>query len=215
MEPEQMSRSPHRGSDLHRFITFIDACVAIAITLLVLPLVEAAGDADRSVPLHRFLHEHQNLFFSFLLSFVVIATIWTGHHRYMSQVAAADHPMMLWILAWTLCLVLLPAPTALLSHYDSKSGTVPLYIGLLLISSLCSAGLAFHVSRKPELWAEGVTKADVLPASAIAMVACYVVALALGTLVPDVNFAALFLLFFAGPLEALVRRRMIARSVQQ
>ncbi len=39
------SRRPERSRDLERFITFIDAIVAIAITLLVLPLV----DRHRSV----------------------------------------------------------------------------------------------------------------------------------------------------------------------
>jgi hypothetical protein len=36
-----------RSRDFERFITFIDAIVAIAITLLVLPLVDLATELDR------------------------------------------------------------------------------------------------------------------------------------------------------------------------
>lgn len=188
---------PH---DLHRFLTFIDACIAIAVTLLVLPLVDAAGEARSSQSLGHFLREHESLFFSFLLSFVVIARLWTAHHRYMRHVAESDEAVVRWVLAWTLCLVLIPVPNALISSFDSRSGVVPLYIGLLLASAICSSGLAVHVSRHPELLYDGVGAAEVSPVPAMAMVACYTGALALGTAVAAVNFYALLLLVLADPL---------------
>ena len=39
-------QEPVRSRDLERFITFIDAIVAIAITLLVLPLVDLATEIE-------------------------------------------------------------------------------------------------------------------------------------------------------------------------
>jgi uncharacterized membrane protein len=214
VKSEPAVNTSHRGRDLHRFLTFIDACVAIAVTLLVLPLVEAAGDVQKGVPLSRFLDDHQNLFWSFLLSFLVIAMIWSGHHSYVSNIGAADFWFVRWVLGWTLCLVLVQVPTALISRYDSDSGTVPLYIGLLLVSALFSAGLATHVSRTRDLWAEGVTAADVAPISAWVTVGCYAVALALGTAIPHVNFYALLTLVLIGPLAGELRRRKFG-SVEQ
>jgi uncharacterized membrane protein len=205
----------HRGHDLHRFLTFIDACIAIAVTLLVLPLVEAAGGVEKSVPLSNFLDDHQSLFWSFLLSFTVIAMIWSGHHTYVSLIGAADRHFVLWVLGWTLCLVLLPVPTALISRYDSDSGTVPLYVGLLLGSALFSAGLATHVSRTPTLWAEGVTAADVSPIPAWVTVGCYAVALAVGTTIPNVNFYALLVLVLVGPISGRLPGRRAVSSVEQ
>ncbi|MCW2785097.1 MAG: conserved rane protein of unknown function [Marmoricola sp.] len=196
-----------RGHDLHRFLTFIDACIAIAVTLLVLPLIEAAGDADKGVPLSTFLDHHQSQFWSFLLSFAVIAQIWNGHHGYVSLVHAADQWFFTWVFAWTLCLVLLPVPTALISRYDSHSGIVPLYIGLLLANSLFSAGMATHVWRTPALWAPDVTAADVAPVGSWVMVGCYVVALAVGTLFPGVNFYALLTLVLSAPIARWWRAR--------
>jgi uncharacterized membrane protein len=196
----------HRGHDLHRFLTFIDACIAIAVTLLVLPLIEAAGDVEKGVPLSTFLDDHQSQFWSFLLSFAVIAQIWIGHHSYVSLVHAADRRFVTWVLGWTLCLVLLPVPTALISTYDADTGIVPLYIGLLLASALLSAGMATHVWRTPALWAPEVTAADVAPISSWVMVGCYAVALLVGSLVPDVNYYALLTLMLSGPITRVLRR---------
>lgn len=206
MTSDLQQPSVHRGHDLHRFLTFVDACIAIAVTLLVLPLVEVAGDVGDGVPLSRFLEDHQSQFWSFLLSFVVIAVIWSGHHTYVSNVGAADHLFTRWVLGWTLCLVLLPVPTALISRYDSDSGIVPLYIGLLLVNALFSAGMATHVRRTPALWAEGATARDVSPVSAWVTVGAFAVALGLGT-VDGVHFYALLVLMLSGPATRLARRR--------
>jgi uncharacterized membrane protein len=203
-----VTSAPRRSYDLHRFLTFVDACIAIAVTLLVLPLVEAAGDIGKGVPLSDFLSDHQSLFWSFLLSFGVIALIWTGHHTYVAMVAHADRTFVNCILGWTLCVVLLPVPTALISSYDSGSGIVPLYIGLLLVGSLFSAAMATHVWRSPGLWAAGATAADLVPISAWVTVAAYAVALVLGSLVSDVNFYALLMLVAIGPVSSAVRRRL-------
>ena len=48
-----------RERDLDRFLTFIDAIVAIAITLLVLPLVELTADIDEYDSVARPARDHQ------------------------------------------------------------------------------------------------------------------------------------------------------------
>ena len=199
-----------RSRDLHRFLTFVDACIAIAVTLLVLPLVETATAIKGTVPLSDFLSSHQSLFWSFLLSFGVIALIWTGQHAYVSMVDAADRAFVNWTLGWTLCVVLLPVPTALMSTYNSRSGIVPLYIGLLLVNGLLSAGLATHVWRTPALWAPGVQAFDVAPINAWVTAGCYAIAFVLGATLPSVNFYALLALVLVGPIAGRIRRRLSA-----
>jgi uncharacterized membrane protein len=62
-----------RERDLERFLTFIDAVVAIAITLLVLPLAEAGSEINQDETVAEVLREHVVDIFGFLLSFAVIS----------------------------------------------------------------------------------------------------------------------------------------------
>src|SRR5918998_5814172 len=73
-----------RGLD--RLVTFLDAVVAIAITLLVLPLVDVLPDEGGTVPLGDLLAEEARRFVTFLLSFAVIAQLWLVHHRLVERV---------------------------------------------------------------------------------------------------------------------------------
>lgn len=54
-----------------------DAVVAIAMTLLVLPLVEAVNEVKLDVS--AFATEHTSLFVSFVVSFLVILLFWVAH----------------------------------------------------------------------------------------------------------------------------------------
>jgi uncharacterized membrane protein len=72
-----------RERDLDRFLTFVDAVVAIAITLRVLPLAEVATEVgDGSVgELLRDKDDKLLAFFLSFLSFLVIAQLWMSQHH--------------------------------------------------------------------------------------------------------------------------------------
>lgn len=73
----RVRRVEARERDLDRLLTFVDAVVAIAITLLGLPLAEAAaGLGDRSVA--ELLQDQADHLFGFALSFAVIARLWVA-----------------------------------------------------------------------------------------------------------------------------------------
>ena len=134
-----------------RLMTFADAVVAIAATLLVLPLVEFATDLPEDQGLGEVLVDHAGEIGGFALSFAVIWLLWTAHHREMENFAAFDEVVLRLTLLFLFSIVALPFVTQLLTSNLYDEGATPLYDGVLLAASLSLAGLAWWGRRHPEL----------------------------------------------------------------
>jgi uncharacterized membrane protein len=173
-------------------IFFGDAAVAIAITVLVLPLTEAVPAAiNEHLPALDFIGELQGEIYTFLLSFVVIAQLWFAHHRIFEHVTAYNGTLMRLHLAWVLTIVVLPFPTAMIAGFGEDRFTPLLYIGTVLASSVTLLALTLVVQRNAELRDDGFAERQV--ANAILTTASLVVAFALA-LIPGVGYLALLML---------------------
>jgi uncharacterized membrane protein len=195
-----------RGLD--RFITFLDAVVAIAITLLVLPLAEVIG--GEHVPAHvaDVFTENAAPFGAFLLSFAVIARLWTGHHRMVERVGGYDTTFVLVNLGWVLTIVFLPFATQLAAAYPVRDRlAVGVYIGTITLSSIFLSAAAVLVWRRPALRRTGVTEEDAFPRAAFLTTGLLVLAFALATAIPAVNYYGLLLLLLTGPADRLLPHR--------
>ena len=73
-----------------RLKAFTDAVVAIAMTLLILPLMDSVTDADETSTAAWLAQEWPSLL-TFMLSFVLIANFWLTHHRMFARVERVDH----------------------------------------------------------------------------------------------------------------------------
>ncbi|WP_091246402.1 TMEM175 family protein [Klenkia soli] len=191
--------APHRTErGLDRFATFVDAVVAIAITLLVLPLVDVATEREPGQSVGELLGDHLGQFGAFALSFVVIARLWLLHHAVFERVAAYDPVVVRTSLVWVFTIVVLPFPTELLPLADGGRTVFALYVGDLTLSSLALTVLVLHVARTP-----AVQRAGLVPwpsaAPSVAATALFAVALVLGLLVPAIGFWGLLLQFASGP----------------
>ena len=98
-----------RERDLERLLTFVDAVVAIAITLLVLPLAEVARDV-RTGQVADLLREHADDLVGFTLSFAVIARLWIAQHAIVSTLVRQNGVVLRLLLTWTFTIVFLPSP---------------------------------------------------------------------------------------------------------
>jgi TMEM175 potassium channel family protein len=191
-----------RGLD--RLITFLDAVVAIAITLLVLPLVELVAQEGRETELGALFSHHGSLFVAFLLSFAVIARLWWAHRRLGEQVGAYDWAFVLINLVWVLTIVFLAFATQVVATYAGQLA-VALYIGTITASSACLLLLTVLLRRRPGLRREDVETQDINLPAALSTTTLLVLALVLGVAVPAVNYWALLLLLLSGPTERLIR----------
>src|SRR4051812_13366377 len=98
-----------RRRDFERLLTFVDAIVAIAITLLVLPLAELTADVGDQ-PVTHVLRAHQGQLWSFLLSFAVIARLWFVQHHSLRNVLIAPSRLGVLLMSWSATIVFLPFP---------------------------------------------------------------------------------------------------------
>ena len=193
---------------LERLVTFLDAVVAIAITLLILPLVDVLA-SDEHQSLSSFYGDNVDRFGAFLLSFVVIARLWLAHHRTLEHVGEYDSHFVLLNIAWILTIVFLPFATQVAAEYGGHDRlAVGTYVGAICASSLCLTLIVLLVRRRSTLWREGVQGGQVDAIGSTVTTALMLIALSLGVAIPAVNYWALLLLFLSTPVERFARSRM-------
>jgi uncharacterized membrane protein len=179
---------------VERLVLFTDAVVAIAITLLVLPLVDAVGEAvDAGQSSIEVITGNLSQIFSFLLSFAVIARLWAAHHRLFEGVATAARRVVVLNMLWVLTIVVLPFPTEMVGGYGEDRFTVVLYIGTILASSACLTALSVAIRGR-------------LVGGAGSMTALLALALLVAAFVTGVGYTALLLLLLAPLVERLWQR---------
>lgn len=216
-----LERMEDRGRSADRLVAFTDAVVAIAITLLALPLVELgtreATDEGR-LPLGRLLDENAFSLIGFAIGFFVIARLWWAHHRVFGHVVRWSGGMVVLNTLWLFTIVLLPVATSITTAYTPQEHpeVIALYLGLMTVSSGLMTSLAVLVLRRPEL-TDGRDPETLrrVVGSAETTVA-FVLALVIGTAFPVVNYLALIVLAitgrFDGPIvRGLERRRSDVR----
>ena len=190
-----------------RFGAFTDAVVAIAMTLLILPLMELVPEAAaQHLTAAQLLVEHEGQFLAFALSFVLIGMFWFLHHRIFRADTPHDGRRGVVNLAWMATIVFLPVVTAMTgSSMPTDRVMIALYIGTLALSSwllLVLTGLELRARRRARL----VTPDRTLLAAPLAMSLLFTLALALAEVAPSVSYFFLFLMVLTGPLRRLLIR---------
>ena len=188
----------HRS--VERLTFFTDAVVAIALTLLVLPLLEsvpeAAGRGDSTA---QWLGEHGDQLVALGVSFAVVSTYWMSHHRIFEHVVGYTPVLVRLSFLWMLAIVFLQVPTALVYALPTDRPLVALYIGTMTVGSAMLTALAWAVHRDPSCQDPD----DPLPSSSVrhslVITLLFVLALTVGVALPGLNFLALLLLLLARP----------------
>lgn len=120
-----------RGSDeFGRVLALTDGVVAIAITLLVLtislpePSSEQAADQAAIGSLVAALADQ---LLAFVVSFVILAYSWMGHHRQISQLARIDGVFIAWNFGYLLLVAMVPLLSQLIGLYGDNPQALQLY----------------------------------------------------------------------------------------
>lgn len=141
-DPEDASFRSERGLD--RLASFSDAVVAIAITLVILPLIDLAGDSDASAV--QLFREDGYRFAAAAVSFVLIGSIWREHHDAYERASTDSRRLVSINLIWLAAVVFLPIPTALL--FVPRAGTEDeQLVAAIYAATLAAASIAMRLSE--------------------------------------------------------------------
>jgi uncharacterized membrane protein len=131
-----------------RMITFSDAVVAIAITLLALELavpVTTDGMTDGQV-LH-LLGADWSQYLAFLISFAVIGSHWASHRRIFRYVSRWNAPVGRLNMVWLLMMVLTPFAAKLLAGSGGFAIRFGIYAVIQVIATTCLMLMSLEIAR--------------------------------------------------------------------
>ena len=195
---------------LGRIEAFSDGIFAVAATLLVMDLkaIQLPAHPD-ALDLGRALVAALPQFFSWMISFVIVAKFWLNHHHLLQLAGHADYGMV-WINSIFLMFQsLVPFPTALMGQYPDNPLAVGLFGVTMAFNTLIFMYLYAYILRRtarPEMLA--LEDPLVLRKSWVGPI-CYLAGAGLAWVHPALAFGIYFItpLFFITPLH----RKPVAR----
>lgn len=196
----------NRGFD--RVVNFSDAVVAIAITILVLPLVDEASSIGRG-NVNEFLMGIGPQVYVFVLSFAVIAYYWFLHHTFFEQLQQIDRRVMLLNTLWLFGIVFIPFPTALIVDSNGPAGWATfIYMSSMLYLAIIQLAMKMYVNKHRNLLTSGFVSVRGYVGSQI-IVGLLIVALIIAAIFPNIGMWTLLLLWttplFVKPVKKLQR----------
>jgi uncharacterized membrane protein len=127
-----------------RLEAFSDGVFAIAVTLLILDVKVA----DEGGSLAERLGHAWPSYAAYVISFVVIATMWINHHRMFKALVAVDHTIIVANLALLLVISFIPFPTKLLGEHLTSGPFADERTAVLVYgATMIAVGVVF-----PALW---------------------------------------------------------------
>ncbi len=144
-------RLPSTERAVDRLINFSDAVVAVAITVLALPLVDIAGPSQGET-VWSILNDHSDELTAFFFTFFVVAVMWITHNRILNSIEDYDG-FLFWMNAfWLVLIVLMPWFSSMYGQAISGGrGVGLLYWCTLAAISFLASAMSWHLRRHPQL----------------------------------------------------------------
>lgn len=195
-------------SSPERLQAFTDAVVAIALTLLILPLMESVGElADHDGTTAEWLAEEQYALLGFALSFILIAVFWVHHHKLFRSVKQVDAGLLWLTVAWMFTIVVMPVATSLSTQMESDWAQPLVYIGTLFATSLMLLLARIYLRSHPDLHQMSDDDAVMGIRASWIVSGLFLAALVLAVVIPGAGNWPLLLMLLSEPLQRLDRRR--------
>ena len=138
-----------QASGLGRILALSDGVFAFSLTLLVVSL--SVPTATSNSALASQLLDQAPTYFSYIISFVAVASIWYGHHESFKYIRRYDGRLIALNFASLLLIAFLPFPTSVLGRNQQEPVAAILYALTLAVSNLLFAATWWHASHRHRL----------------------------------------------------------------
>lgn len=151
---------------LDRLVNFTDAVVAVAMTVLVLPLVDLRAQGSEKT-VWQIISDNSGLIVTFVFTFIVVGTMWRVHNRVFNRLAGFDAVIFWFNLLWLLSIAFLPwssvmygagldgttsgASVQMWSGGEGLGGAGMLYWTNLAVASITASLISWHAHKDPDL----------------------------------------------------------------
>ena len=187
--------SPNYNYDKRRFETFIDAIIAIILTILILEL--RVPETEHSLSTQQQVASLLPSFISYIGSFLLIFGIWIDHHILFLNLQKLTKRYILLNMFFILLLSVVPFTTAFAgNHYRDPFAVSLLFINYFLMN-LFFGNLYWYANRKGLLTAEFWNDSKVTGKLSVIGIIGLVIAVPLAYLNTYLSFALGILIFTA------------------
>lgn len=212
-----MVTQAHKNQPLRRsgrLISFSDGVVAIALTVLILPLTDIELDTLGPDPIPTLIDRYSFLIIGFAVSWFVIITFWLMHHQLFAMIERVDAQMTRLNLLWLFGIVVFPFPASLLGqsgqNFDTSRLVMSAYAITMLFISVTSTAMWWRAHSHRELLnKEGLAQLNSLQSSrGFVASAVFALCLIVAQFSPGSAPFVLFLLFAADRIARSIDRRL-------
>ena len=199
-------------TEKERLITFTDAIVAISMTLLILPLMEASSDFAEYATIQELFYENRFKVAAFFVSFWLTWMLWSCHEQLFLEISHFSHVLRRLNFLWMLGIVLLPVLTSTLTHNSEEDAAVKVavYIGDILFIRFIGLLMVLVVYYDKRTWTDKASGSGLCPASIISVsldVFLLTVALLMTLFIPPPNNVySLLIVVAAVPIMMVIER---------
>lgn len=143
---------------LDRLCALTDGVYAIVLTLLVLDLkIPATTGLSEAKIIDDLVRQIPN-FFSYIISFFVVATLWIKHHMVIKPLKECNTITLGLNLVHLLFMTLTPYTASLFGHYEGEPIVVFLFSGSIGLAALSLNILHWYVVAMPEWYGKDATE---------------------------------------------------------
>lgn len=148
----------NQSTTLERLCALTDGVYAIVLTLLVLNLKFPATPGLSEANIIDDLMKQIPNFFSYVISFIVVATLWIKHHMLLRPLKQCDTITFSLNFVHLLFLTLTPYTASLFGHYGEDPMVVFLFSGSIGLAALSLHLLHWYVITQTEWYGEDATE---------------------------------------------------------